>query len=262
MASTFLSGFFMTLFSQHKERIVTGVALLAVVLVIGLIDNLFLMWLLLGAVYLLAFHEALKLYAIQSHNSLYFFAAVIWLLAGIYPYGDDLFVLAGVVYASAVAYNKNLAWKDFLPFIYPTAGMLFIFTMYQEYKVLSLLWLLVVVALTDVGAYAVGKSIGKTPFCETSPKKTMEGVVGGIVVATFGGMFVGLTFVDWHIALVISFMVAAASVFGDLFESSLKRAANVKDSGNILPGHGGVLDRIDGYLFGAVVMLVLLRGLV
>jgi len=55
---------------------------------------------------------------------------------------------------------------------------------------------------------------------------------------------------------------AISSIFGDLFESSLKRSADVKDSGDILPGHGGVLDRIDGYLFGAIVMLVLLRGLV
>jgi phosphatidate cytidylyltransferase len=55
--------------------------------------------------------------------------------------------------------------------------------------------------------------------------------------------------------------VAIAAVFGDLFESYLKRQAGVKDSGNILPGHGGVLDRIDGYLFGAIVMHILLRGL-
>jgi phosphatidate cytidylyltransferase len=161
-----------------------------------------------------------------------------------------------------VAYNKELAWKDFLPFIYPTAGMLFIFTMYQEYQVISLLWLLVVVAMTDVGAYAVGKSIGKTPFCATSPNKTMEGVLGGIAVATLSGMFIGLSIVDFTTSVLISFFVAVSSIFGDLFESSLKRAAGVKDSGALLPGHGGVLDRIDGYLFGAVVMLILMRGLV
>ena len=116
--------------------------------------------------------------------------------------------------------------------------------------------------MTDVGAYAVGKSIGKTPFCETSPNKTMEGVVGGIAVATVAGMFLGLSIVDFWTSLVISFAVSASSIFGDLYESSLKRAAGVKDSGDLLPGHGGVLDRIDGYLFGSIIMLVLLRGLV
>ncbi|MEJ2414364.1 MAG: phosphatidate cytidylyltransferase [Sulfurimonas sp.] len=250
-----------SIFEDHKERIVTGLALLAVVLVIGFIDNFFLMWLVLGGVYIVAFQEAEKLFGVEK-DGLLIYAVGIWLVAGIYPYGDDLFVLAGVAYASAVAYNKELPWKDFFPFIYPTAGMLFILTMYEEYGVLSLLWLLAVVSLTDVGAYAVGKSVGKTPFCETSPKKTMEGVVGGVFVATLGGLFFGLPIVDFTVAFFISFFVAVSSIFGDLFESSLKRAAGVKDSGDILPGHGGILDRIDGYLFGAIVMLVLLRGLV
>ena len=251
----------MGIFTSSKERIVTGLVLVAAVLIVGIIDNFFLMWLLLGAVYILAFKEAMKLFELTD-NTLIYYAVGVWLLAGIYPYGDDLFVLAGVAYASAVAFNREITWKNFLPFIYPTAGMLFIFTMYQEYGVMSLLWLLVVVAMTDVGAYAVGKSIGKTKFCDTSPNKTMEGVAGGIAVATLSGMFVGLGVVDLGIAFIISFMVATSSIFGDLFESSLKRSANVKDSGDLLPGHGGVLDRIDGYLFGAIVMLVLLRGLV
>lgn len=251
----------MSIFTASKERVTTGLALVGAVLIIGFIDNFFLMWLFLGAVYLLAFKEAMRLFEIDNGDLIYY-AIGIWLLAAIYPYGDDLFVLAGVAYASAVAFNKELGWKNFFPFIYPTAGMLFILTMYEEYGVISLLWLLVVVALTDVGAYAVGKSIGKTPFSPTSPNKTMEGVAGGIAAATIGGMFVGLGIVDLEVAFIISFMVSVASIFGDLFESSLKRSAGVKDSGDILPGHGGVLDRIDGYLFGAIVMLVLLRGLV
>ncbi len=251
----------MDIFNAHSERIVTGVALLLAVLIIGFINNFFVMWLVFGAIYILAFREAMKLFDVDD-ASLIFFALALWLLAGVYPYGDDLFVLAGVAYASAIAYNRDLEWKKFFPFIYPTAGMLFMFTMYQEYGVLSLLWLLMVVAMTDVGAYVVGKSMGKTQFCETSPNKTMEGVLGGIAVATFSGMFMGLSIVDLGVAFLISFGVAVSSIFGDLFESSLKRSAGVKDSGDLLPGHGGVLDRIDGYLFGSIVMLILLRGLV
>jgi phosphatidate cytidylyltransferase len=249
------------MFGSHTTRIVTGLVLLAVVVTVGAIDSVFVMWLFFGAIYLVAFKEALKLYDIKN-DTLFYYAALLWIIAGIYPYGDDLFILAGIVYASMVAYNKEKTWKNFMPFLYPTAGMLFIFTMYKEYGVSSLFWLLVVVALTDVGAYAVGKSIGKTKFCETSPNKTMEGVVGGIVVATIGGMFLGVNIVDSFAALMISFFTSVASVFGDLYESKLKREAGVKDSGDILPGHGGMLDRIDGYLFGSVVMLVLLRGLV
>jgi phosphatidate cytidylyltransferase len=251
----------MDIFSGAKDRVITGFALLAGVLVVGIIDNFVIMYVVLGIIYLLAFKEALRLFDIQN-TSLTFYAIILWIIAGIYPYGDDIFVLAGVAYASAIAFNKDLEWKNFFPFIYPTAGMLFILTLYQEYGVLSLLWLLMVVAMTDVGAYAVGKSVGKTPFCETSPNKTMEGVVGGIVVATISGMFVGLPIVDLGVSFIISFMVATSSIFGDLYESSLKRSAGVKDSGDLLPGHGGVLDRIDGYLFGAIVMLVLLRGFI
>ena len=251
----------MSMFGEHSERITTGVALLLAVLVIGIIDNFLLMWFVFGAIYILAFKEAMRLFEIED-ASLVFYAFGVWFLAGVYPYGDDLFVLAGVAYASAIAYNRDLEWKRFFPFIYPTAGILFMFTMYQEYGVLSLLWLVMVVAMTDVGAYAVGKSIGKTQFCETSPNKTMEGVLGGIAVATLSGMFMGLFVVDLGIAFLISFGVSVSSIFGDLFESSLKRSAGVKDSGDLLPGHGGVLDRIDGYLFGSIVMLVLLRGLV
>jgi len=249
------------MFGSHTQRIVTGLALLVVVFLIGWVDNLFVMWLFFGVVYLIAFKEAMALYGIKK-ESLFFFAVLVWIVAGIYPYGDDLFILLGILYAGATAYNKKLSWHNFLPFIYPTAGMLFIFTMYREYGVESLFWLLVVVALTDVGAYAVGKSIGKTKFCETSPNKTMEGVVGGIAVATIGGMFLGITTVDIFPAFMISLATSIASVFGDLYESKLKREAGVKDSGNILPGHGGMLDRIDGYLFGGIVMLVLMRGLI
>jgi phosphatidate cytidylyltransferase len=132
-------------------------------------------------------------------------------------------------------------------------------SLYSEYGTDTLLWLLVVVASTDIGAYFVGKSFGKTKFCETSPNKTIEGLIGGLFFAVvLGPLFVtnGISFVN---ALIISGVVSLASVFGDLFESYLKREADVKDSGTILPGHGGMLDRTDGYLFGAIVMLVLLR---
>lgn len=247
--------------NSTQERIVTGVFLVVGVLIVGLINNFWLMWTVLGVIYLLAFHEATRLFGINN-NSLYAYAMILWLAAALYPYGEDLFVLAGLIFAAAVAYTQNISIKNFLPFIYPTAGMLYILSMYQEYGITALLWLLVVVAATDVGAYVVGRSIGKTPFSVSSPSKTREGVYGGIAVATGAGFFIGITIVDITQAIIISMMTAIGAVFGDLFESYLKRQAGVKDSGTILPGHGGVLDRIDGYLFGSVVMLVLLRGIV
>jgi phosphatidate cytidylyltransferase len=244
-----------------QERVVTAVFLVIGVLIVGLINNFWLMWSVMGVIYLLAFHEATRLFGINN-NSLYAYAAILWLAAALYPYGEDLFVIAGLIFAAAVAYTQNISPKNFLPFIYPTAGMLFMLSMYQEYGMVAMLWLLVVVASADVGAYVVGRSIGKTPFSVSSPSKTREGVYGGIAVATVAGFFIGITIVDITQAVIISMAAAIGAVFGDLFESYLKRQAGVKDSGSILPGHGGVLDRIDGYLFASVIMLVLLRGLV
>ncbi|MDQ1297859.1 MAG: phosphatidate cytidylyltransferase [Campylobacterota bacterium] len=247
--------------SGLQTRIVTAIFLGLGVLAIGLINNFWLIWFVLGVVYLLAFHEANRLFDINN-NSLYAYAAMLWIAAALYPYGEDLVVIAGIIFASALAYTQNIAPKNFLPFLYPTAGMLFTLSLYQNYDIGALLWLVVVVASADMGAYFVGKSIGKTPFSISSPSKTREGVYGGVVVATAAGFFVGITIVqDIPQAIIISFMAAIGSVFGDLFESYLKRQAGVKDSGSILPGHGGVLDRIDGYLFSSIIMLVFLRGL-
>jgi phosphatidate cytidylyltransferase len=122
-------------------------------------------------------------------------------------------------------------------------------------------WLLVTVALTDVGAFFVGKTIGRTKFSSTSPNKTLEGVIGGVLIATLVGTLVGLYTYSLSKSIMVSLAISIASVFGDLFESYLKREAGVKDSGNVLPGHGGVLDRIDGYLFGVVMMVTALRAL-
>ena len=247
--------------SETRTRVITGAALVGAVILLGWIDSFFLTWLVLGGVYMLAFYEAANLYGLH-HNASFAFAAMLWLLAAVYPYPDDLFVLMGVVFAAFAAFKPKTDWRLFLPFVYPTAGMLFFLALYKDYGLVAMAWLIVVVAGADIGAYVVGKSIGKTKFSETSPNKTLEGVVGGVVIATLAGLAVGISVVDTAVAVAVSFATAISAVFGDLYESYLKRQAGVKDSGNVLPGHGGVLDRIDGYLFGAVVMVILLRGLV
>ena len=253
----------MRFITDNKERWITGLALLAVTLTVGFIDNKFLMWLYLGAFYMVGFNEAVKLFEVKQ-KSPYVYAGMIWSLAYFTPNPDDLFFLMAIFFGAKLAYTQEHEKKKLiLPFLYPTIGFLFMLMLYTNYGVNWLIWLLVVVAFTDVGAFFVGKSIGKTPFSPTSPNKTLEGVIGGVLVATvIGTLFAYNINLDTFIAtLLISFVTAVASIFGDLFESYLKREAGVKDSGTLLPGHGGVLDRVDGYLFGAVIMLIVLRAI-
>lgn len=126
-----------------------------------------------------------------------------------------------------------------------------------------LLWTLLVTWSTDIGAYFVGRAIGKRKLAPSiSPGKTVEGLVGGMVVAAIvGGAWVfgmGLG----KALLLLAPLFALAAQAGDLFESGMKRRAGVKDSGTWLPGHGGVLDRLDGLVPVAVLTaLAQLSGL-
>jgi phosphatidate cytidylyltransferase len=104
--------------------------------------------------------------------------------------------------------------------------------------------------INDTMAYIVGSLIGKTPFSKISPKKTWEGTIGGAILCiaaiTLLGWYLNyLTFMDW---LIISLIAAVIGTTGDLLESKLKRMADLKDSGAIMPGHGGFLDRFDSLI--------------
>ncbi len=113
-----------------------------------------------------------------------------------------------------------------------------------------LMYLFMLVWSADVGAYFVGKAMGKNKLMpNVSPGKTIEGFLGGVACAAILTLIVGFS-LDWSSdeftkALIVTALIATVSVLGDLTESMFKRQAGVKDSGTILPGHGGILDRID-----------------
>jgi phosphatidate cytidylyltransferase len=115
------------------------------------------------------------------------------------------------------------------------------------------LLIIISIWINDTMAYIVGSLIGKTPLSKISPKKTWEGTIGGIIlcVAVIGLWTYYYAYDSWLVAGLVSLLAAIAAVvgtFGDLLESKLKRMAGVKDSGNIMPGHGGFLDRFDSLL--------------
>ena len=261
----------MKFITDNKERWLTGIALLFVTLLVGYLDTIIenkeitktIMWFYLGAFYLVGFSEAVKLFDVKQ-KSPYIYAIIIWVLAYFYPNPDDLFFLMAIFFGAKLAYTQEHEKKKLiLPFLYPTVGFLFMFMLYTTFGIDWIIWLLIIVVFTDVGAFFVGKSIGKTQFSPTSPNKTLEGVVGGVFFATIAGSVYAYykDFDSLFIIVFISWLTAIASIFGDLFESYLKREAGVKDSGTLLPGHGGVLDRLDGYLFGAIIMLIALRAI-
>ena len=108
------------------------------------------------------------------------------------------------------------------------------------------------IVIADIGSFYIGKIFGKKVLSPISPSKTVEGAVGGFVCAIILGGFFGYL-LNWNFGIVIGgllgAMIALLALVGDLTESMLKRGAGIKDSGNALPGHGGILDRIDSYLF-------------
>lgn len=113
--------------------------------------------------------------------------------------------------------------------------------------------LVLVTGIFDIGSYFGGRAIGRTKLARVlSPKKTLEGLLGGIVAALAVG--VGITYIDWfgfelRDGLLLGAVVSLAAPLGDLAESMIKRGLNTKDMGAILPGHGGLLDRIDSFIF-------------
>lgn len=124
------------------------------------------------------------------------------------------------------------------------------------------LTMFVMIWLNDTGAYCVGSICGRTPlFPRLSPKKSWEGFFGGLAFCVAAGVgasvVVGQPFsmLEW---IAFGVMVCLLSTWGDLFESLIKRTNGIKDSGNIIPGHGGILDRIDSFLFASIGVFVVM----
>jgi phosphatidate cytidylyltransferase len=139
----------------------------------------------------------------------------------------------------------------YIPFLFGHMLLLrndFDFTGYKLlFFSMALVW------LCDTGAYFSGMMLGKHPLApHISPKKSIEGLIGGLVVTMFSALLIQRWWL-WEVsvadALIMAAGVVALGTFGDLVESLFKRDAQVKDSGNLLPGHGGILDRFDSMLF-------------
>ncbi|KIC02040.1 phosphatidate cytidylyltransferase [Flavobacterium sp. AJR] len=149
-----------------------------------------------------------------------------------------------------------------LPFIFITKISFGI----KDYNPKIIIGLFILIWTNDTFAYLVGKSIGKNKLFERiSPKKTIEGFLGGVVFACFAGYLISKLYIkpnanfsDMSILIwtIIALIVGVFGTIGDLIESKFKRIAGVKDSGTIMPGHGGVLDRLDSVIFVAPIVFL------
>jgi phosphatidate cytidylyltransferase len=185
--------------------------------------------------------------------------------------GGNVFAYAVAAVATAMFYEWTrivrgwgAAWyaSGFIYALLPALALLWIRER-DAHGLELLLWVFLVTWSTDIGAYFVGRAIGKHKLAPSiSPGKTVEGLFGGMAVAAIvGGAWV-LGMGLGRPLLLLAPLFAVAAQAGDLFESGMKRRAGVKDSGTWLPGHGGVLDRLDGLVPVAVLTaLAQLSGL-
>ena len=197
------------------------------------------------AVLILAYGFGTKLFGLHLTNTLPIMAVVffmaIFLLAELYrdlkyPMNNIAITIFGVGYVV-------------LPFVFLAAigsdGI-------GNYNPNRLVALYALFWANDVGAYLIGKSLGRHKLYErVSPKKTWEGFIGGGIIAVVSGYFLAFytNLFSLEQGLVCGGIAAVFGTFGDLVESALKRSVNVKDSGSLLPGHGGILDRFDSQIF-------------
>ena len=251
-----------------KQRVITAVILVIVVLAALLAENSVYWSMLIYTAIGIGFWEWLRFCQISEPSPMLASGATFALLAvaahtQILPF--ELLVtcacaLWGLLFAFTLTDRFDFLHRTLfkLPMgmlLLLAAGTIVIRLHQLEHGVLWILCFFVCVWAADIGAYFVGRRFGKTKLAPSiSPGKTVEGLLGGVALAAL--IFVPIIFYNFpfgaaFVLLLTILITVLVSVMGDLFESKMKRHVDMKDSSQILPGHGGVLDRIDSLLSGA-----------
>jgi len=262
---------------QHIKRWITALILIPILLWVFIKGSPLLFSVLVAVVAISAFREYLRIIfgndekSISSTIKFISYTASTAIIGGAYQGSWKILVLIlalnlmalSIFVLSRFAANHtifNIISKQVLGVVYiPVSLSLLIFIKQLDGGTFWIIWLLIVIFANDTGAFYCGTFWGKHALAPNiSPNKTIEGSLGGMAASMVTGfIFCQVFFNDLSLSVLTipaSFLLAVAGQIGDLFESAMKRASKIKDSGRILPGHGGMLDRIDGLLLAIPVL--------
>ena len=277
--------------STFTTRLISGTVYVALIVLVLLLSMVWGLWILLS---FFAVAGIIEFNRLTSVNRPYIFrivldcAAAVWLLYATAQYGMAIshglaIFLPYLLYLLYVVCRSTfLPHQAMLPSLSNSLiGQLYIavplaltirltlvvdpFSSMTQFDGLLLLAIFIFIWVNDTGAYLVGSRWGKRRLAPNiSPKKSVEGSIGGLLLVLLSAVVLRLLLfpeLSWLRILLIATVVAVFGTIGDLFESSLKRQAGVKDSGKLIPGHGGILDRIDSLLLAVPAVYLLLAFL-
>lgn len=253
-------------------RVLSGIIIALLVLAIIWFAPYWLYTLIFGIVILLGLFE---FYAITglSFRDLLLYTGVLWtaflLVDSYYGQSHVALILSSFIVLSLIFIIYRFNYQvSFVRWVWSVAGLLYVGWLSSHVILLRNMsnfttgrnWVIIALFATagaDSMAYLTGRTLGRHPMARAiSPHKTWEGAAGGLI----GGLGATIALaaileisIDWRL-IVLGIIIPVVALFGDLVESMLKRSTGVKDSGNIIPGHGGVLDRIDSIIFVVVVV--------
>lgn len=252
------------------KRILSGVIGLPIVALILIYGNTYIIDILFGIVAIIAIYEYFNAVG-KKYKPVKWLGYIACLLIPVihliskeyllFTLALALTIIIAVLFIKVIASNMKTTINDiavtFFGICYIVFFLTFIPILYGIKNGKYLIWFILIAAWgTDTCAYFVGSKFGKHKFSEISPKKSIEGCIGGTIgsiiislIYTFAiNKFVGLDISYIYIVL-IGFVLSILSQIGDLSASSIKRTVAIKDFGNLIPGHGGILDRIDSIIF-------------